>query len=111
LQALVLLNSDFAAGRALALAGRLYKEAGSDAGSRVALAYRVVLGRDPKPGEVDQARAFLASQADFLRDRARAGQPLARPTFVPEGADPAEAAAWVDFALAMLNRNEFLYVP
>ena len=25
--------------------------------------------------------------------------------------DPAEAAAWVDFSLAMLNCNEFLYVP
>jgi hypothetical protein len=24
---------------------------------------------------------------------------------------PAEAAAWVDFALALLNSNEFLYVP
>jgi hypothetical protein len=25
--------------------------------------------------------------------------------------EPAEAAAWVDFALALLNSNEFLYVP
>jgi hypothetical protein len=111
LQALVLLNSDFAAGRARALAGRLFREAGCDAGSRISLAYRAVLARDPKPREVEQARAFLASQADFLRNRGREGQPLARPTFVPDGTDPAEAAAWVDFALAMLNRNEFLYVP
>ena len=27
------------------------------------------------------------------------------------GDDRAEGAAWVDFALAMMNRNEFLYVP
>jgi hypothetical protein len=33
------------------------------------------------------------------------------PVPLPEGFDQAEAAAWVDFALAMLNRNEFIYVP
>ncbi len=27
------------------------------------------------------------------------------------GVEPAEAAAWVDFSLALFNCNEFLYVP
>ena len=36
---------------------------------------------------------------------------LALPSFVPPQTDPAEAAALVDFALAMLNRNEFVYLP
>ena len=111
LQALVLLNGDFAADRARALAGRLFREARESDDARVARAYAIVLGRDPRPKELDQARAFLASQSEMLRRRERQGQPLARPTFVPDGTLAAEAAAWVDFALAMLNRNEFLYVP
>jgi Protein of unknown function (DUF1553)/Protein of unknown function (DUF1549) len=110
LQALVLLNSDFATDRAKALAGRLYREAGST-DERIARAYKLVLGRSPRAGEADQARSFLYEQAGFLRVRSRGGQSLARPTFASPAADPAEAAAWVDFSLAMLNRNEFLYVP
>jgi hypothetical protein len=33
---------------------------------------------------------------------------------MPAGAnaiDPARAASWIDLALAMVNRNEFLYLP
>jgi hypothetical protein len=108
LQALVTLNSEFAIGRARALAGRLLKEAKGD-GERVDLVYRLVLGRESATGERMQAIDFLTAQAKALRDSGRAN--LARPTFVPAEMDPAEAAAWVDFALAMLNRNEFVYVP
>jgi hypothetical protein len=111
LQALVLLNSDFAADRARALAGRLFREAPGCDDERVARAYAIILGRTPRPKEVEQARAFLASQSEMLRRREGQGRPMARPTFAPEGTPAAEAAAWVDFALAMLNRNEFLYVP
>jgi hypothetical protein len=111
LQALVMLNSDFAAGRARALAGRVLRESAGDDDARVARAYAVTLGRAPRPRELAQARAFLSSQSKLLRGRVDAGRPLARPTFVPEGTDAAQAAAWVDFALAMLNRNDFLYVP
>jgi hypothetical protein len=71
-------------------------------------AYRLVLAREPRPAELAQGRAFLASDAELLRHEQR---PLAQPTFVPPGTDAADAAALVDFALAMLNRNEFVYVP
>ncbi len=111
LQALTLLNSDFAADRARALAGRIFREAEGTDAARVAHAYAVVLGRGPRPREVEKALAFLASESELLRPRADGGEALARPTFVPGGVGPAEAAAWVDFALAMLNRNEFVYVP
>jgi hypothetical protein len=110
LQPLVLLNSAFALDRARAFAGRLFRESDSSDG-RISHAYRITLARDPRPSELDQARSFLESQATFLRGRDGHAHPLARPTFVPAGTDPAEAAAWVDFALAMLNRNEFVYVP
>jgi hypothetical protein len=110
-QALVLMNSDFATARAKALAGRLARESSGDLDARIIRAYRVVLARDPSAKECDQARTFLAAQTELLRARARACAPLARPTFTLPETDPAEAAAWVDFALAMLNRNEFVYVP
>ncbi|MFO0959816.1 MAG: DUF1549 and DUF1553 domain-containing protein [Isosphaeraceae bacterium] len=83
-QALVMLNSDFAIDRARSLADRARREGGDEAGA-IARLYRRVLARDPSPSEVGQARAFLAGS---LGD---------------EG--------WVDLALAMLNRNEFVYVP
>ena len=111
LQALVLLNSGFADARAKALAGRLFDEAKAGDLDRIALVYKIVLGRDPRPNELNQARAFLADQSELLRRQAEAGHPLARPTFVAEGVALPLAAAWVDFSRAMLNRNEFLYVP
>jgi hypothetical protein len=108
LQALVTLNSEFSIGRARALAGRVLKEAKGD-GDRVDLAYRIALGRESTPGERRQALDFLAAQTKALGASGRTN--LAKPTFAPSEMGPASAAAWVDFALAMLNRNEFMYVP
>jgi hypothetical protein len=110
LQSLVMLNSPFVIDRAKALAGRVLGESDAPDG-RIDRAYLRVLGRMPSGLERRQARTFLTSQAEFLRDRNDRGRALARPTGAPPDIDPAEAAAWVDFALAMLNRNEFLYVP
>src|SRR5262249_20696660 len=92
LQALNLLNSDFAAARARALAQRVLNES-SDESGRIRSIYRIVLARAPRPGEVERARAFLKTQADRIGEPARG------------------IAAWTDLALAMLNSNEFLYVP
>jgi len=111
LQALVLLNGDFAIARARGLAGRLCRESTGPVDARVRHAYRIVLARDPSSKEVAQARAFLDAQVALLRGRIKQGEAVFRPTGVPADTDPAEAAAWVDFALAMLNRNEFVYVP
>jgi hypothetical protein len=111
LQSLVMLNSDFTTGRAKTLSGRLYRESGRDDDARVVRCYRLLLARDPSPAEAQQAREFLAAQSTLLGEQAKAGQPLAAPIPAPQSVDPADAAAWVDFALAMLNRNEFLYIP
>ena len=110
LQALVGLNGDFAVSRAKALAGRLYREAAESREARIDRAYRVVLCREPEPGELRQASSFLDAQAKAIRTSST-GRKLAEPTFVPKATDPADAAALVDFCLAMLNRNEFLYIP
>ncbi len=108
-QALILLNGPFMQAQSKAFAGRLLREAPGDA-ARVERAYRLALARPPVPAERAMALAFLADQAGLLRDRLRAGLPVGVPPATPDGADPAAAAALADFCLALLNRNEFLYV-
>lgn len=101
LQALVLFNSEFAAERAKALATRVARESDGRKDEQVRRAYRIVLARDPKPKELEQALAFLDAQAALLRSRAQSDHRQAN----------SDATALADFALAMINRNEFIYVP
>ncbi len=112
LQALNLLNSDFALARAKALAGRILREASRGTDGPIRRAYLLVLCREPAPAELERVRQFLASQTTLLRRQKEAGRPLNQPSGgVDKSTDPAAAAALVDYALAMLNCNEFLYVP
>jgi hypothetical protein len=111
LQSLVMVNSAFTIDRVRALAGRVLASAPDDA-SRLDLLYRIVLARSPRDEERRLAAAFLDDQAAYLAPRESSGPPLSRPEPMPaEGVGPARAAAWVDLAMAMVNRNEFLYVP
>jgi len=82
-QALVLLNSAFAQDLARALASETASE--SDTKTRVKALFRRVLVRDPSDREVARIMNFLGEQPD--------------------------AAAWADYALTLLNSNEFIYVP
>jgi Protein of unknown function (DUF1553)/Protein of unknown function (DUF1549) len=108
LQALTLLNSDLAAGRARVLTGRILQEGGEDVGACIRRAYQVVLAREPKGLEIDRARTFLKAQTARIRqEKLQSNGPLGEPLSI----DRADAAAWVDFSLALLNCNEFLYVP
>jgi hypothetical protein len=109
-QALILLNGPFMQAQCRTFAARLLREAGPDNPARVEQAYLLALARRPRPAELRTALAFLDGQADLLRDRLRVRQPVAVPPGVPEGVDPALAAALADFCLALLNRNEFLYL-
>jgi Protein of unknown function (DUF1553)/Protein of unknown function (DUF1549) len=108
LQALTLLNSDLAAGRARVLAARILREGGESVDGRIRSAYQIVLARAPKRAEIDRARSFLKAQAERVRQDN--GQPNGVAGELP-GCDRADGAAWVDFSLALLNSNEFLYVP
>jgi hypothetical protein len=99
-QALLVINGAWTLARARALAGRLERVFPSsiDAEGRIGLAYRVALGRVPKPDEIDQALSFLERQAGLLPQTT--GQP-----------DPAgEHGALVDFCHVLINSNEFFYV-
>jgi Protein of unknown function (DUF1553)/Protein of unknown function (DUF1549) len=106
LQALTLLNSDFAAGRATVLADRILSqqlEAGVD--DRIRRAYQLVFAREPNALELDRARTFLQTQCEKI------GREKREPKRSPPATRSADQAAWTDFALALLNSNEFLYVP
>jgi hypothetical protein len=109
-QALILLNGPFMQEKSRAFAVRLLREAGPEPASQVKLAYRLALGRAPRPEERQVALEFLSEQKELLHDRLLARLPVNVPADLPDGADPAAAAALSDFCLALLNRNEFMYV-
>lgn len=79
-QALELLNGRLSNDRAIALANRLRREAGEDAGKQVDLAYQLVTGRAPTTRERELS-------VQFIRE-----------------------VSLSEFALAMFNLNAFLYL-
>jgi hypothetical protein len=81
LQALNLLNSTFVMQQADLLAKRLEKDAGPDAGSQTRRAFDLCFGRTPDTAELKDATAFIQTEG------------LAQ------------------FARAMLNANEFVFIP
>jgi mono/diheme cytochrome c family protein len=95
-QSLLLMNSTFMVECSEAFAARLASEAGADATARVALAWRLALGRDPTPGQVADALAFVARQQADLAT----------------GPDPKSAPkhAWASLCQALMSSNAFLYV-
>jgi hypothetical protein len=93
LQSLALLNSEFSRLRATAFARRLDQEAGTDADTRLATAFRLACGRPPAAEELAAGRRFLAAQA-----RVYAGKK-----------DAAERT-WIDLCQMVLASNAFLYV-
>src|SRR5207302_23 len=108
-QALILLNGPFLQEQSKAFAARLFKECGGDDDRRIDRAYRLAVSRPPRASELRMAREFLAGQTALLRERRGAGSPVGSLTGGVTPGDPA-AAALADFCLALLNRNEFLYV-
>ncbi len=110
-QALILLNGPFMQAQSKAFASRLLREVKTGRAARVEWAYRLALARTPRPEELQTALDFLEAQTKLLRERLRTGQRVGVPVNRPEGMDAADAAALADFCLALLNRNEFLYVP
>jgi hypothetical protein len=83
LQPLYLLNSDFMLRRAQALAGRVYLTAGDDPVKQAATAFSLVLGRQPSPEEQSHAKTVLTGSEQAL----------------------------THLCHALLNLNEFIYIP
>jgi hypothetical protein len=109
-QALILLNGPLMQAQSKHFAARLLRECGGDVQRQIDRAYRLALCRAPRESEIRMAREFLAAQTELVLDRLRARQRIGLPPDLPDNVDPAAATALADFCLALLNRNEFLYV-
>jgi len=110
-QTLELMNFDLVVNWAQSLAGRVLNDRGLTEPAQIDRAYRITFGRAATTEEQGIASSFFKTQTPILQARmdGAAGKP-ALPTNVPEGMDPARAAAWVDFCQMLMNSNEFLYV-
>jgi hypothetical protein len=108
-QALILLNGPFLQTQSKQFAARLLHECGAVVDQQIDRAYRLALARPPRDSEMRMAREFLATQEALIRERLRARQPVGLPPGISDSPSAASAAL-ADFCLALLNRNEFLYV-
>jgi hypothetical protein len=72
-------------------------------------AFRLAYLRSPDPWEKDTVATFFHKQQGVISARVAKGEKLALPPQLPEGTDPAYAAAFVDFCHMLLNSNEFVY--
>lgn len=91
LQALYLLNNEFALGRAKALAQRVVEQSGGERARQIDVAFRQTLGRTPDEVERSAALKFFATSS-------------------ATGPETAPPVALVHFCQALLNLNEFLYL-
>jgi hypothetical protein len=113
LAALASLNESVFVEAAQALALRILTEGGADDAQRAVYAFRLCTSRLPRPEEVDDITALLASRRARLRDgwlSARTittGNPETLPV-LPAGATPTDAAAWTIVARVLLNLDETL---
>jgi Protein of unknown function (DUF1553)/Protein of unknown function (DUF1549) len=107
-QALTMLNDRVALEWAQAFAGRAL--AAKDPVDR---AYRLAYSRPPDPWEKDTVATFLHKQETVIAARLAKGiaqgENPALPAVMPEGLEPAYAAAFVDFCQMLMNSNEFVY--
>jgi hypothetical protein len=102
-QALAMLNDRVVLDWARAFAGRALA-----AKDPVDAAFSLAYSRPPDGWEKDSVATFLEKQKHVIAARP-AGDQLALPTAMPEGMEPAAAAAFVDFCQMLLNSNEFVY--
>src|ERR1051326_5833409 len=109
-QALSLLNDKLTLEWAGAFAARVIEKAGADANAEIENAYRLAYGRRPDGWEKDTVLTFLAKQKGIVADRVASGGKLALPPVpLPQGMEPSQAAALVDFCQMLMNSNEFVY--
>ena len=108
-QALILMNGPFTQAQSRAMARELIRS--GDVDKWIDEAFRRCFARKPRDGERKAAREYLQVQSEIMRERLLARLKIAVPDDLPATADPATAAALADFCLALINANEFVYVP
>jgi hypothetical protein len=111
LQALTTLNEPLFLESARALALRTLRDGGCTDPQRLAFAFRRCLARTPTEAESDALLALLNKQSERFADgnpdpwALLADKPEDRPK-LPEGATPAQTAAWTVVARVLLNLDE-----
>jgi hypothetical protein len=116
-QSLALMNSAFALGAASAFADRVQREAGPAPEDQVRQAWKLALGSNPSPAELQRSTEFLKAQTVTLRSKPATTAPPAVPASkaaapAAAGAKPPstpEVAALATLCQALLNSNAFLY--
>jgi hypothetical protein len=107
LQALNLLNDPVFVEAAQGLAVRVLRESPREWIDQLDYAFRLCLGRGPRPAEAQLLKQYYLGEQETLRR-----EPQAIETRFPlrgvEGVDPADAAAWVGLSSILLNRDEFI---
>jgi len=107
-QALSLLNDQAMLRAATSLAERAMQTSNPE--DWVKQVYLLTYARKPGPQERELAMTFLTQQATLLKSRIEEKKPIALPSHLRAGVDPAIAAALVDFCHVLINSNEFVYV-
>jgi mono/diheme cytochrome c family protein len=100
-QSLLLMNSDFVLAQSQALAERVVGRCGADRPTQVRLAWRLALGQEPSPGDLEAATALLEVQeADFAAPKSPDKAPL----------PPPATRALASLCQALFSSNGFLYI-
>ncbi len=107
LQALTLLNDEAFYEFAQGLAARVLREAPPDRSERIAYAFRLGLGRRPKPKEQERLEDLLIGQRQDFEKTPREAE-AALSLELPPKTDPVEMAAWTAVSRVLLNLDEFI---
>jgi hypothetical protein len=105
-QALTLLNDPTFVEAARVLAHRVARER-DDTDGRLDRAFRLAVGRAPRPAELDGLRALLGRQLERYRAQPADAAKLLKVGLAPTPTDrPEELAAWTQVCRALLNTQE-----
>ena len=110
LQAFVTMNDPVYVEAAQALARRIMKEGGSSSAERAAFGLKLCLVRPPSAEQTAALVQLYESELAHYRADAEAAKKLATDPLgpLPDGVDPAEAAAWTVVANVLLNLDGVL---
>jgi len=109
-QSLDLLNNELVVDWARVFAGRVLNDSGVSGEAQVDRAFRLAYGRAATAEEQRVAAEFLSKQVPIMDARLKGGKAPPLPDKIPDGMEPARAAAFVDLCQTLFGSNEFLYI-
>ena len=109
LQALTLLNDEAYVEMAMAFAHRIIEINEATVDSRIQFAYRSALSREARAAEINYLKPLLTQRLAYFQKNPKAAADLVNNVKgwkAPQGAAPAELAAWFYLANILLNLDE-----